>query len=250
MKIHHIDGYIQSIYLAEYPNKILLLDGCAKADVPTLISYFKHVLGRPITDIKTIIVTHMHPDHVGGAQVIKKITGAQLVSVYKDKHWYGGVSGFCMYFIDLFLMRAVIHLQNKPQKKVMFWPYLKPDQAVKEGDVVPNFNDWSFFSTAGHTDRDLSVYHAETEQIYIADLMVKLKTKYIAPFPIYRPMTYKQSLEKIKQINPKKILMAHSGAVEFDSSIIDDLINRAPKHPKTVYWVIRRKLFSWLPSKQ
>lgn len=241
MKLHHIEGYIQSIYLAEYPHQVLLLDGCAKADIPALKSYFKDVLNRPLTDIKTIVVTHMHPDHAGGADTLKKLTGAKLVSADKDTQWYGGVSGFCMYLIDVFLMRAMVYLKKKPQKTVMFWPYLKPDCVLKDGDTIPEFNDWSILSTAGHTDRDLSIHHSESGHLYVADLMIKLKTKYIAPFPIYHPEIYKLSLEKIKRIQPKWLLLAHGGEVSFDESVIDDLITRAPKHPQTVFEVIKRR---------
>lgn len=238
MKLHHIDGYIQSIYLVEYPDKVLLLDGCAKADIPMLKHYFKHVLARPMTDVTTIIVTHMHPDHAGGAQILKKLTGAKLVSAHKDTQWYGGVSGICMYLMDVLLMRMVAYLQNKPQKTVMFWPYLKPDCMVKEGDAVPEFPDWSILITAGHTDRDLSVYHAESGQIYVADLMVKTKTKYIVPFPIYHPNTYRQSLEKLNQIQPKKILMAHGGSATFDASIINELIKTMPHKRTNIFWLV------------
>ncbi|GAL18846.1 Zn-dependent hydrolase [Vibrio maritimus] len=41
MKIHQISGYIQQIYLAEYPEKLLLLDGASRADVGTILRYIR-----------------------------------------------------------------------------------------------------------------------------------------------------------------------------------------------------------------
>ncbi|GAL35099.1 Zn-dependent hydrolase [Vibrio maritimus] len=41
MKIHQISGYIQQIYLAEYPDKLLLLDGASRADVGTILRYIR-----------------------------------------------------------------------------------------------------------------------------------------------------------------------------------------------------------------
>ncbi len=39
IKLHQFEGYIQTILLAEYANKLLLLDGCSRADV-SLIKHF------------------------------------------------------------------------------------------------------------------------------------------------------------------------------------------------------------------
>ncbi len=66
MHIHTLEGYIQNIYLVEYPDKLMLLDGCCRADVDTVFDYITEQLKRPITDLKLIVVTHMHPDHIGG----------------------------------------------------------------------------------------------------------------------------------------------------------------------------------------
>lgn len=236
MKRHDIDGYIQSIYLIEYPDKILLLDGCAKADVPTLIDFFKHTLKRPLNDLKVVLVTHMHPDHAGGAHALRKLTGCKLVSANKNTHWYGGVRGFMMYGVDLCLMRLLVYLKKKPQRKVGFSPYLKPDYKVNEGDFIPEFEDWRILTTEGHTDRDLSAYHEASQTLYVADLLIKVNARYIVPFPLYYPDAYKKSLQKVKQLEPKTLLMAHGGVCEFHERIIDEMMCLAPSHPKT-FWL-------------
>jgi glyoxylase-like metal-dependent hydrolase (beta-lactamase superfamily II) len=80
MKIHVLKGFIQNIFLVEYPDKCMLLDGCSKADFTTLQTFFTQVLKRPLTDLKVVIVTHMHPDHAGCAHYLRKITGCKIVS--------------------------------------------------------------------------------------------------------------------------------------------------------------------------
>lgn len=61
-EIVRLDGYIQSTYLAVYPDKIMLLDGGCRPDVAMVLDYIKTILQRPITDLKVVVVTHMHPD--------------------------------------------------------------------------------------------------------------------------------------------------------------------------------------------
>lgn len=240
MKRHDIEGYIQTIYLIEYPDKILLLDGCAKADVPTLIDFFEQTLKRPLSDLKVVLITHMHPDHAGGAHALRKLTGCKLVSANKNTHWYGGIRGFMMYGVDLCLMRFLVYLKKKPQRKVLFSPYLKPDYKVDDADTIPEFEDWTIFTTEGHTDRDLSAYHEASKTLYVADLLIKVNQRYIVPFPLYYPEAYKASLKKVKHISPKTMLMAHGGACVFRDAIIDDMIDIAPSHPKTFFLTVKR----------
>ncbi len=67
MEIRQIQGYIQSIYFAVYHDKILLLDGCCKADINQIERFITQELKRPIEQLKAVVVTHMHPDHAGAA---------------------------------------------------------------------------------------------------------------------------------------------------------------------------------------
>jgi hypothetical protein len=59
MKLHHIDGHIQTILLAEYPDKLLLLDGCCRSDVAMLKLFITQNLQRPFSDLALIVVTHI-----------------------------------------------------------------------------------------------------------------------------------------------------------------------------------------------
>ncbi len=104
MKIHQISGYIQQIYLAEYPDKLLLLDGASRADVGTILRYIRDELNRPVSDLKAIVVTHMHPDHAGAAHRLKALTGAEIVSNEQPKAWYAGIDGVAMHLTDLILV--------------------------------------------------------------------------------------------------------------------------------------------------
>lgn len=40
-KVHEIEGYIESIYLVEENNHLMLLDGCCKPDVPLVLNFIQ-----------------------------------------------------------------------------------------------------------------------------------------------------------------------------------------------------------------
>jgi glyoxylase-like metal-dependent hydrolase (beta-lactamase superfamily II) len=234
MKIHQLNGYIQAIYLVEYKHGLLLLDGCCRCDVKTVCNFISRELKRPITELKTVVVTHMHPDHAGGAHLFRKITGCQIVSANKMTHWYRGLNGLLMHWIDMILSIYVGKRIKQGVRNVYYSRKLKADIKLKDGDNIPGFEDWSVIATPGHTDRDLSVLHKSKNWMYVADLIIKLKNKkFIAPFPVFHPNKYKNSLNHVKNLAPRQVLLAHGGMVQITDNEYVLMVENAPRVPRT-----------------
>ncbi|WP_375753607.1 MBL fold metallo-hydrolase [Vibrio sp. HN007] len=235
MKIHTLSGYIQSIYLVEYKDKLLLLDGCSRADTEYVCSFIRDELKRPLSDLKLIVVTHMHPDHAGGAHTLRKLTGAKIVTSKHEHHWYRGVDGWLMYFTDLCLARWVAKRKKKKPIMLYYSPWLKPDIRLRDEELLPGFEEWQILETPGHTDRDLSLLHIPSNRIYVADLMVTVKGKYVPPFPIFYLNNYRRSLEKVLSYEPESLWLAHSGEVQLNDEDLDYLMQSIPRRP-TTHW--------------
>lgn len=244
-EVVRLEGYIQSTYLAVYPDKLLLLDGCCRPDVPMVLDYIKNTLQRPVTDLKVVMVTHMHPDHAGGAHKLRRVTGCKVISASKPEQWYKGIGGQLMHLVDTGLAHYVAKRQGRLFKRLWYPAHLHPDATVNDGDGVPGFDDWQVLETPGHTDRDLSLFHVPSRQVYTADLIIKLRHKFVAPFPIYDPKAYISSLQKIKDLKPSNVMMAHGRELSIDAATFDMLIMQAPKHRRTVKDTIRHKLLWW-----
>ena len=227
-----IEGYIQTTYMAVYPDKLLLLDSGCRCDVDSVLTYITDTLERPIDQLKTVVVTHMHPDHAGGAELLKQKTACQIVSAKADKAWYQGVLGKVSHLNDLALTYYVANRQGKSIANVWYDPILKVDVEVEEGDPIPNFEDWVVLETPGHTDRDLTLWHAQTKQAYTADLILSIKDKFVSPYLITLPNDYRASLNKIKALQPTVVLLAHDKRVKINDEDFDLLIDRAPKQPR------------------
>ncbi|KFA98799.1 MBL fold metallo-hydrolase [Vibrio sp. ER1A] len=242
MKIHHIKGYIQQIYLVEYPDKLLLLDGASRADVGTILRFITNDLQRQVSDLKVIVVTHMHPDHAGAAHRLKAITGAKIVSAAKERDWYSGIDGFLMHVTDLVLAWYMAKRLGQPRKNLWYKKALNADYQLIDGDTVPLFDDWQILDTPGHTDRDISVYNPNESIVYVADLMVQVKQHLIAPFPIFHPNQYRRSVEKVYNLNAEQILLAHRGPVVFDEQAKEHILDTAPMRPVTHWRVTKIKL--------
>lgn len=242
MNIHQISGYIQSIYLAVYDDKIMLLDGCCKADVQTIYDYITIDLSRPIEQLKVVVVTHMHPDHAGAANTLQQRFGCKIVTGNATEHWYRNLDGWLMYLSDVLLTKWVAGRLKRGRKPVWYWPRLKPNYQLSDGDVIPGFEDWRVVETHGHTDRDISVFHQESKSIYVADLVVKVKGKIIPPFPVFYPNRYRNSLQKVESLKPNKVIVAHNGEVKITREEYQHLLSLAPTIPSTHWRATKSKL--------
>lgn len=250
MKIHVLKGFIQNIFLVEYPDKCMLLDGCSKADFSTLSDFFANELERPLTDLQVVVVTHMHPDHAGCAHFLRSKTGCKIISCHQEKQWYHGLKGRFAHIIDIILALWVAGKMKRPKKNIWYHPHLHPDVTLTDQQTIPGFEHWQVFETPGHTDRDLSVMHMPSKRIYVADLIVKVKNKLSPPFPIYIPELYKQSLLKLQALQPNSVMMAHVGELSLSDDDYQQLLGKAPSLPNTNKLVIQRMIKGKLFNKK
>jgi len=242
LKLHSLKGYIQNIYLAEYHEKFLLLDGCCRADIPVLENFIGNELKRSMSELALIVVTHMHPDHAGAAQTLRKKYGCKIASANVAGQWYSGIDGKLMHLTDLLLTLWVAGRQKKAKKFIYYSSTLTPDYYLSDQDTLPGFQDWQVHFTQGHTDRDISLHHKSTEQIYVADLMVKVRGAFIPPYPVFYPNRYLESLIKVQALNVESILLAHGEKVELTEQQWQQLITLAPTKPVTHWRSVKTKL--------
>lgn len=241
-RLHRIQGHIQTIYLAEHPQGLVLLDGCCRADVATVCRFIREELKRALEDLKLVVVTHMHPDHAGGARGLKRKTGAKIVAADVAGQWYRGLDGFAMHLTDMALAAWVAKRMGKPMRWLWYSRRLKADVLLGDDTRLPGFPEWRVFHCPGHTDRDLALLHEEEGSIYVADLLVKVKGRYIPPFPLFYPNRYKSSLMKLKCLAPKTLLLAHGGEATLDEIDLDRVLLEAPSVPMTHWRSVKAKL--------
>lgn len=65
---------------------LCLIDGGVAGAKEVIFSYIKN-LNRQPGEIKMLVLTHAHPDHIGGAAGIKSATGCQVAAHAADIPW-------------------------------------------------------------------------------------------------------------------------------------------------------------------
>ena len=234
-KIHHLKGYIQSLYLIEYSDKLLLLDGGSRGDVTRVEKFIANTLNRSIYDLKLIIVTHLHPDHAGAAPHLRKKYNIPIAGHPELDYWYNGFWGIIQHLLDTIFAWYVATKSRNNYKRMWYQRSLKPDYKLCDGQVLPGFNDWEVICTPGHTTHDISIYNKKDKVIYIGDLAIKLGGKFNLPFPVALPGIMSKSLDKVMNLEINRILFAHGG---IDNS-----------NSKEVFATVKSKLKSYPPKK-
>ena len=79
-----IERFVNSIII--FGEKITLIDTGTKDSAHHIFSYIKEN-SRDISDIEAVILSHSHPDHIGSAAEIKKVTGCRILAHESEKTW-------------------------------------------------------------------------------------------------------------------------------------------------------------------
>lgn len=227
----------------------MLLDGCSRADVNLLQDYIQHSMLRPLSDLKLLVVTHMHPDHAGAAHKLREFSGCRIAAGQSKRHWYRGIAGRLMHLTDILLAYWVAGRLGKAKKNLWYSPHLQPDIELCDGQALPYFDEWQVVATPGHTDRDISLLHLPSQRMYVADLLVKVKQRFIPPFPVFHPNQYRASLLKVQAMQLQSLWLAHAGEVSLNEQEFAHLLTVAPRLPQTPWRATKIKAKLWLRSR-
>jgi glyoxylase-like metal-dependent hydrolase (beta-lactamase superfamily II) len=234
MIIHSIPGYISTLHIVEHPEGLLLFDSGCLCDVDKIERYITEQLNKSMSDIKLMALTHSHPDHIGGAQVLQKKWNIPIAAEINSLQWYSRLPGKVMYLVDIFLTYYVAYkLKRKLNCSLFFKNNYTINFPIKEGHTLPLFSDWKVLSPRGHTDCDLSFYNESEKTCYVADTLIKLKKGYSKPYPIHHPEDYRRSLQKLAQLPIEKYLLAHSGVHHIEASDLVKIISTVSDEPRT-----------------
>lgn len=230
--LHIYKGYVQNNFLAEYKDKILLLDGACRPDADLIAESVRINLHRDIKDLKLTAVTHCHPDHAGAAHILREKYNVPAAAPRDMDLWYSGIGGAMQHISDT-LQSQFMAKQMKPELKIksesLFYKrLLNPDYKLDDQATLPLFSDWKAFSAPGHTSHNIMLYNEKNRLLYIADNMIHSRGKFLPPVPVLFPKAMKETLLKIKSLKPETILFAHSdpAILPYKESMIDETIKR------------------------
>lgn len=167
-------------------DKIMLIDTGVKGSETKIAEYLKSI-GRDLSEIDQIIISHSHPDHIGSAAQLKVLTGCNILAHKAEQRWI-----------------EHIETQNTERPVPGFFGLVDHsviiDAFLENGDkiIIDNTLTLEIIHAPGHSAGSLNLLFCEKNILFTAD-SIPLKND-IPNYDNYNEL--RNSLNNIKKLLP------------------------------------------------
>jgi hydroxyacylglutathione hydrolase len=207
-----IPRFVNSIIV--FGEEICLIDTGVKNSMQAIFDYIEKQ-GRKVSEIKRIILSHSHPDHIGSAATIKDLTHCRIFAHKAEKEWIENID---------------IQLKNRPVPG--FYELtdrsVKVDEIIEDGQILELANGLNIkiIHSPGHSAGSINIQFIEDKILFTAD-SIPLKND-IPNYDNFKVLV--NSLEKIKENNEYEILLSSWTSPIEDKSLAMSLIEEGQEY--------------------
>jgi glyoxylase-like metal-dependent hydrolase (beta-lactamase superfamily II) len=232
--INTVSGRVSPSYIID-GESIVVVDVCFPSDAKTILTFVRSTLGRDVEDIKLIVLTHSHLDHVNGVDYLMDRTHTSLAAHTNAQQYLTGkraiplakwhklreFAGFMVKhsfprpsIVDVFSMpwSGIPGIKKAIRAKVTHW--------LADGESLPGHPEWKVIHTPGHTDDSICLYSARHKSLMTGDTIINDKGHLMLnPLLTLDDQALHESLKKLKQLQVDRIYPG-LGAPVFGKDII------------------------------
>jgi glyoxylase-like metal-dependent hydrolase (beta-lactamase superfamily II) len=146
-----------NVYLVINGEELTVIDTGTSGNAQKIVGYVQKIGHQP-SDVKTIILTHFHMDHMGSAKELKALTNAKVAVHTEDADFVSGKKPLPKPKNILF--RAVSSFVKPAPVEV--------DIILKEGDKIAGL---TVFHTPGHTPGSIVLLDEERKVLFAGDTL-------------------------------------------------------------------------------
>lgn len=169
--------------------RLIVVDPGSVLNVQLVLAYLQRYLRRAPSDIDLIALTHLHPDHTGGVEMLRQAchapVAASIVARHLVQNWRGEeqhLEGSRSTAMKNILGQA-LNQQSRPgilHHMDLFSPnYERQVQLVdlwlEDVNGLPNHPDWRVIASPGHTPESLCLYNPFSYELLCGDTVVTVE---------------------------------------------------------------------------
>lgn len=152
-----------NVFLLKDDDRFTLIDTGIFKMTDKLISMLEDN-GFPIANLKTIILTHCHCDHIGGTAELVKYSGAKVAAQVDD----------IPYILQEQVIQGPYHgmmLEEQKYMKQFDCVIKKVDIPLKDGDVLDICEGLQIIQVPGHTPGSIALYESKRKIMFFGDVI-------------------------------------------------------------------------------
>ena len=166
--VHWVEGVNANPYLlTRVDGKIVVVDTGMPGDAKKILEYLYTKMSKEPRDLKTILLTHCHPDHTGSALELRELTGAKI-AIHKDDADY--VAG----------RKRLPPVKGPvpPETSRFPPPHIQPDLLLEDGEMIDGLK---VIHIPGHTPGSIALYDQGRRILFTGDALLCFGGKVVGP---------------------------------------------------------------------
>lgn len=208
MRIHSIRAGIANVHLVDASRGVVIVDAGWNGYGRQILSAVER-FGYTPDDVRLILLTHVHADHVGSAAELKRLTGAP-VAIHRGDGAFAEAGGHPIPPGRGWVGVSSKWFADRVRYRMNFEPF-NPDVWIEEGQTLGEYGlEGYVIHTPGHTQGSVSIA-LEDGVTLIGDALINL---FRVGYPMYweSPEQGRESGRKIQQLKPRVIYSGHGRA--------------------------------------
>lgn len=190
-----------NMYLIEDTDGLTLIDTSLASAGKWIIKVIEKS-GWKASDLKRILITHAHMDHVGSLKYLKEKTGARVYASAIEKEVIEG--------------RIPVPTRPKGLRMPTMWidgPQV--DQVICEGDVLPEvMGGLQVLETPGHAPGHLTFWHPQRKLAIAGDVLFHVLGLSLPPGPLTVDMEQdRHSVGRLAGLSPDVLCLGHGAPI-------------------------------------